>query len=154
MNQIVEGLNYVEVIADDFLICGVGDTTKEAMADHDRNLKAFLNRARERGLKLNPTKIKLRCSSVSFIRHILTDKGIAADPEKTAAIIRMPTPTNVKSLQEFLGMVQYLSKFLPSLSKVTEPLRQLVCKTVHWCWLPIHDQAISKLKKMICDQIF
>lgn len=69
MNQIVEGLKYVEVIADDFLICGVGDTTKDAMADHDRNLKAFLDRARERGLKLNPTKIKLRCSSVPFIGH-------------------------------------------------------------------------------------
>ena len=105
MNQIVEGLSQVEVIADDFLICGVGDTVEEATANHDQNLKVFLSRARERGLKLNPTKIKLRCSSVPFIGHILTDKGVAADPEKTAAIIKIPTPKNVKSLQEFLGMV-------------------------------------------------
>ena len=151
MNQIVEGLSQVEVIADDFLICEEGDTVEEAMANHDQNLKAFLSRARERGLKLNPTKIKLRRFSVPFIGHILTDKGVEADPEKTAAIIKMPTPKNVKSLQEFLGMVQYLSKFLPSLSNVAEPLRQLVCKYVHWCWLSAHDEAISKLKQMICE---
>ena len=74
MNQIIEGLSHVEVIADDFLICGVGDTAEEAMANHDQNLKAFLDRARERGLKLNPTKIKLRCSSVPFIGHVLTER--------------------------------------------------------------------------------
>ena len=151
MNQIVEGLQSVEVIADDFLVCGIGNTTEEALANHDLNLRAFLNRAREKGLKLNPTKVKLRCSSVPFIGHLLTDKGLAPNPEKTAAIVNMPTPTNVRALQEFLGMVQYLSKFLPSLSKVTEPLRQLEHKNTEWCWLETHDKAISKLKQMICE---
>ena len=150
MNQVIEGLEHVEVIADDFLIYGIGNTIEEAVVNHDHNLKAFLKRARERGLKLNPTKIKLRRTSVPFIGHLLTNKGIAADPEKTAAIVNMPTPRNAKSLQEFLGMVQYLSKFLLSLSQVTEPLRQLVCKDVQWCWLPTHDEAVSKLKQMIC----
>ena len=106
VNQIVEGLAGVEVIAYDFLVCGFGDTYDEALANHDVNLQSFLNRARERGLKL-----KLRCSSVTFIGHVLTDKGLMPDPEKTKAIVNMPTPINVKSLQEFLGMAQYLSKF-------------------------------------------
>ena len=141
----------MEVIADDFLIYRVGDTTEEAMTIHDLILQTFLSRACEQRLKLNPTKIKLRHSSVLFIGHILTDKGIAADPEKTAAISKMPTLTNVKALQVFLGMVQYLAKFVPSLSTVTELLRQLECKNTHWCWLPAHDQAISKLKQMLCE---
>jgi len=62
MNQIVEGLAGVEVIADDFLICGFGDTYDEALANHDVNLKSFLNRACRRGLKLNPCKVELKCS--------------------------------------------------------------------------------------------
>ena len=151
MNQLIEGLQGIEVIADDFLVCGSGDTTEEARVNHDFNLRAFLNRARETGLKLNPTKVKLRCTSVPFIGHVLTDKGLAPDPEKTAAIINMPNPTNVKSLQEFLGMVQYLAKFLPSLSEVTEPLRRLERKDALWCWLEAHDTAIAKLKRMICE---
>ena len=95
--------------------------------------------------------MKLRCTSVPFIGHLLTDTGLAPDPENTAAIANMPTPSNIKSLKEFLGMVQYLAKFLPGLSKVTEPLRKLECKGVEWCWLETHDTAIAKLKHMICE---
>ena len=76
---------------------------------------------------------------------------LAPDPSKTAVIAKMPTPTNVKALQEFLGMVQYLAKFLPHLSKITEPLRKLECKKAQWCWLPAHEEAIAKLKQMICE---
>ena len=128
MNQIIEGLVGVEVIADDFIICGFGDKVVEALANNDVNLQSFLNRAREHGLKLNPDKVKLRCSSVSSISHVLTDQDLAPDPDKTVAIAKMPTPTNVKSLQEFLEMVQFLAKFLPQLSTVTESLRRLECK--------------------------
>jgi len=63
-------------VADDFLVCGFGDTYDEALMNHDVNLQGFLNRARERDLKLNPDKVKLRCSSVTFIGHVLTDKGL------------------------------------------------------------------------------
>ena len=41
MTQIVEGLNQVEVIADDFLIHGVVDTTEEAITNHDLVLQTF-----------------------------------------------------------------------------------------------------------------
>ena len=77
MNLIIEGLVAVEVIADDFLICGFGDMVAEALANHDINLRSFLNRAWECGLKLNPDKVKLRCSFVHFISHVLTDQGLA-----------------------------------------------------------------------------
>ena len=59
MHELVEGLTGVEVIADDFLICGFGDTTKAATANHDRNRKAFLLRTRARNLTINSEKLKL-----------------------------------------------------------------------------------------------
>ena len=46
MNQTIEGLVVVEVIADDFLICGFA----EALANHDVNIQSFLDRAREHGI--------------------------------------------------------------------------------------------------------
>ena len=66
MNQFIEGLVGVEVLADDVLICGFGDVVAEASANHDVNLQSFLDRAGERGVKLNPNKVKLRYSSLSF----------------------------------------------------------------------------------------
>lgn len=59
MNELVEGLSGVEVIADDFLICGFGANLKDATVNHDINLQQFLQRAKERGLKLNREKVKL-----------------------------------------------------------------------------------------------
>ena len=47
MHELVERLTGVEIIADDFLVCGFGDTNEAAIANHDQNLKAFLRRARE-----------------------------------------------------------------------------------------------------------
>ena len=93
MNQLVEGL------PDDFLVCGFGETPLEVKADHDDNLRRFLERARERNLKLNPQKVRLRKKSVPFMGHLLTEYGLEANPEKVEAIVKMLTPTNMKFLR-------------------------------------------------------
>ena len=46
-HEVLEGLRGVHVIADDILIIGQGETEEEALQDHDRNLVALLERARE-----------------------------------------------------------------------------------------------------------
>ena len=42
INELVEDLKGIELIANDFVIVGYRDTHEAAVADHDRNLKAFL----------------------------------------------------------------------------------------------------------------
>ena len=59
-NQALEGLEGILDITDDILIYGVGKDLKEATEDHDRHLKALLQRCRERGMALNKDKLKLR----------------------------------------------------------------------------------------------
>ena len=66
MHEIIEGLQGVEVVADDFLVVGRGETSEAANRDHDKNLDAFLQRCMARGVLLNPDKIKLRVSEVPF----------------------------------------------------------------------------------------
>jgi hypothetical protein len=55
----IEGLSGVGVKADDFLVIGLGDSDGEALAKHDTNLTAFLDRARQRNLWLAPETAKL-----------------------------------------------------------------------------------------------
>ena len=149
MREHIEGLAGVEVIADDFVIVGFGNTPAEWQADHDRNVRAFLDRCRERNLKLNKKKARLRQQEVPFIGHILTPEGLKPDPHKVEAIVGMPDPTDVQSLRRFLGMVNYLSKFLPRLSEETEVLRKLTEKDAEWCWLQSHTDAVAHVKEMI-----
>ncbi|XP_023815343.1 uncharacterized protein K02A2.6-like isoform X2 [Oryzias latipes] len=80
--QALENLPGTYVIADDILITGKGDTTEEAEKDHDRNLRLFLERCREKNIKLNVEKLKLRRREVPYIGHLLTADGLRADPEK------------------------------------------------------------------------
>ena len=61
----------------------------------------------------------------------------------------MPDPTDVQSLRRFLGMVNYLSKFLQRLSEETEVLRKLTEKDAEWCWLQSHTDAVAHVKEMI-----
>jgi len=75
MHEIIEGLQGVEVVADDFLVVGRGETSEAANRDHDKILDAFLQRCMARGVRLNPDKIKLRVSEVPFIGHRATSEG-------------------------------------------------------------------------------
>ena len=48
--------------------------------------------------------------------------------------MNMEAPKDIKELKTFLGMVNYTAKFLPKISKVTEPLRLLERKNICWHW--------------------
>ena len=61
----------------------------------------------------------------------------------------MPDPTDVQSLHRFLGVVNYLAKFLPCLSEETEVLRKLTEKDAEWCWLQSHADAVTRVREMI-----
>ena len=81
--------------------------------------------------------------------HLLTPAGLKADPAKVEAILDMPLPTDVKGLKRFLGMVNYLAKFLPLLSDMTELLQRLEDKAADWCWLAQHQKAFTTVKESL-----
>lgn len=148
-HEIVQGLEGVEVICDDLLVYGCGDTTAEAIIDHNRKLEKLLQRLREKNMKLNKSKMRLCQPSVRFFGHLLTSEGVKADPLKIAAIERMPEPKNVKEVQTFLGMITYLAKFLPSLSTIAEPLRELARDDAEFVWDTKQRNCFEKLRLMV-----
>ena len=151
IHELIQGLRGVEVVADDFVVVGFGDTLQAAVKDHDRNLEEFLQRCTARGVKLNSNKVCLRKQEVPFIGHVATDKGLRADPGKVQAITEMPRPIDVAGVQRLLGMAQYLAKFLPHLSDITKPLRELTHKEVEWVWEQPQQRDFSKLLDAITN---
>ena len=106
MHEVIEGLQGVEVIADDFIVVGFGDTEEQAPQDHDKNLHVFLPRCIERNIHLNPAKTRLRLPEVPFIGHVATADGLCVDPKKVRAIAEMSPPKDVTAVQRLLGLVQ------------------------------------------------
>ena len=130
LHEAMDRLDGLLTVHDDMVVYGEGETKEEAMADHDKNLKAFLQRCREQGVKLNKKKLKLRCTEIPYMAHLVTDKGLKPDPDKIQAVSNMPKPDDIKAVRRFCGFVNYLAKFLPHLAEVMEPLRQLTHKDV------------------------
>ena len=65
----LEGLKGVASIADDTLVFGLGETVDEAIKQHDQNLQALLERARQSNLKFNIKKLRLRLPEVKYMGH-------------------------------------------------------------------------------------
>uniref|UniRef100_A0A803JCG3 Gypsy retrotransposon integrase-like protein 1 n=1 Tax=Xenopus tropicalis TaxID=8364 RepID=A0A803JCG3_XENTR len=89
---------------------------------------------------------------VPYMGHLLTAEGLRPDPDKVKAILEMPNPENVQAVQRMLGFVNYLSKFLPHLSDVCEPLRRLTDKDSVWVWQSSHDKSMEQIKKLVTAQ--
>lgn len=121
----------------------IWSTSKE---EHLKRLKEVFRRARECGLKFNKSKCELAKTEMRYLGHILSEDGIQADPSKILAIKNMPRPENKHDLMRFLGMVTYLTKFIPRMSEKTAPLRQLLEKDAAWIWETRHDEAFQLLK--------
>ena len=94
--------------------------------------------------------MKLRCE-VPFLGHLITKDGLKADPAKITAVLEMPTPTDLASVRRFTGFTNYLSKFLPRLSDVCEPLRKLTLPDVEWFWTNLHDSAVQQVKRLVTN---
>ena len=60
-------------------------------------------------------------------------------------------PTNKKQVQSFIGMINYLSKFLARLSEIAEPIRELETGKVPFNWSPEHQSAFIQMKKEIAS---
>ena len=149
LDQNLEGLPGIFIIADDILITGKGATVEEATQDHDANLAKLLARCRDKNITLNYDKFDLRCDEIAFMGHKLTADGLKPDPRKVDAITEMPRPTNVAEVQRFMGMVQYLTKFIPNLSTVSAPIRKLTHKDELFIWTEQQDTAFTKIKELV-----
>ena len=90
-----------------------------------------MKRSRKVGLKLNRSKMKIMTTEVPYIGHILTANGLKPDPSKVQAAEEMPSPADKPALLRFLGMVNYMSKFIPNLAELAQPLRELLQRTWH-----------------------
>ena len=76
--------------------------------------------------------MRYKSQEIKFIGHIVTDKGIKPDSEKVQAVINMKSPCNIKELKTFMGMINYVGKFIPNISKHTKTLRTLEKKDAVW----------------------
>lgn len=143
MNELLQGIANVECAMDDILIHA------ETSEQLEEQTKKVLERFHHAGLTLNKSKCVFQSKEVKFLGHILSEDGLKIDPEKVEAIQKLETPSDKKQLLRLLGMVTYLSKFVPNLSSLTEPMRRLLKSDVEWLWDTDQQEALKTIKNSL-----
>ena len=88
-------------------------------------------------------------NSLTFLGHIISADGVKPDPTKVNAITDMPIPSSKADLRRFLGMINYVAKFVRNLSQITAPLRLLLKNDIQFIIQKPQLDAISELKHLI-----
>ena len=134
-------------ISDDATLHGKGE------GNHDERLHAAMEKTRVSNLCLNYDKLLIKQKSVNFFGNIYSADGVRADPKKVAAITAMRPPECKSEVKSFLGMVNYLQRFIPRLSEHTKLLRGLERKGVHFSWNDDCQIAFEKIKSLVADDM-
>lgn len=120
--------------------------------EHDETLRQICSRARQHNVKFNAEKLQFKQDTVQFLGLIISKNGIQPAPKHIRAILEMPQPTDKPAVMRFLGLVKFLSRFIPNVSQLTANLRELTKKDVDFVWQPVHQGEFDHLKKLIVSE--
>ncbi len=112
MQKVVSGLNseegpdFVGVYIDDILVYS------QTLTEHLDHLRRVLERLRQAGLKLKPSKCHFIRQSVEFLGHVITPQGLKPNPRQVQAVQEFPVPKSVTQARQFLGLTSYYRRFI------------------------------------------
>ena len=133
----------MEVFIDDITI--YGSTFKECLV----NLEAILNRCIEEDLLLNWEKCHFMVHQGIVLSHIISKRGIEVDKAKVELIVKLPSPTIVKRVRQFLSHVGFYRRFTKDFSKLSKLLCELLGKDVKFVWDERCQKSFEQLKQFL-----
>ena len=109
-------------------------------------LRTVLHRCIEKNLVLNWEKCHFMFSQGIVLGHIILEKAIEVDKEKIDLISKLPSPTNIKIVRQFLGHACFYRRFIMDFSKIAKPLYKLLEKDSKFIWDAGCQKSFDDLK--------
>ena len=103
-------------------------------------------------MTLNFEKCKFKETELIYLGHKLAVNGLGPDEKKIKSILEMPKPEDKKDVQRLLGLINYVGKFIPNLSELTAPLRELLVKNKPWQWGKSQNQSFERTKELLISK--
>ncbi|RVW98358.1 Retrovirus-related Pol polyprotein from transposon 17.6 [Vitis vinifera] len=133
----------MEVFMDDITV--YGGSYKECLL----HLEAVLQRCIEKDLVLNWEKCHFMVQQGIVLGHIISKNGIEIDKANVELIVKLPPPTNVKGIRQFLGHAGFYRRFIKDFSKISKPLCELLVKDAKFVWDEKCQKSFEELKQFL-----
>jgi len=95
------GNKFLKVFVDDL------NVHNENWEEHLQHLDAVFFKFREVNLKLNPSKCCFIAKSITFLGHVVSNKGTKPDLSKIDVVLHFPELRTVTNIKSFLGLIGY-----------------------------------------------
>ncbi|RDY01387.1 Retrovirus-related Pol polyprotein from transposon 17.6, partial [Mucuna pruriens] len=135
----------IEVYVDDMVVKSI-ETKK-----HCEALGRVFSILRKHQLRLNPEKCSFGVHAGKFLGFLLTERGIEANPKKCQAVIKMRSPQNVKEVQQLMGRITALSRFISRSAETARPIFGTLKKVENFVWTEECEEAFLRFKAMLAS---
>ena len=147
MDRILTGIPGTFPCADNVKVQG---STEE---HHDIHLLETVEKADQAGLKFNPSKCFIKKQQIEYFGRIITPQGVQLCPKKMKGITALVAPKDKQELQSLLGTVNFMSTFIPNLTKKTHLMRSLLKRDVHFIWTRDMQKELDTIKNDIANAV-
>ena len=95
------------------------------------------------------------CLELDFLSHHIDCNGITPLADKVKAVRDFPLPQSQYKLRQFIGMVNFYSRFVPHCAQLMQPLHELLApskvKSQTLTWNNIAEQALKNVKDALAN---
>ena len=136
-NVVPTTLDHALIYVDDILLFSKDEEF------HAKLLNEFYNVVKSQGIMLSKKKMVIGQSSIDFLGVNISDGRYTLKPHIAASLGEFPDKlTSAKQIQQFLGIVNYMSDFIPKISRYRNCLAQLLKKSPPE-WNSFHIEAVQ-----------
>ncbi|CAA0825818.1 Unknown protein, partial [Striga hermonthica] len=133
----------MEVYVDDMLV------KSEHAFDHIAHLSEVFDILREYSMVLNPKKCTFGVGSGKFLRYMVSQRGIEANPAKIQAILDLAPPTSIKGVQALTGRLAALNRFISKSTDHCKPFFDAIKKKKPFEWTTECQNAFDNIKEVL-----
>ena len=131
---------FVQVYCDDILIFS------KTRDEHLVHVRMVLETLRHHKLYAKASKCQFGRSSVGFLGHVISARGVAVDPRKVAAVAEWATPQSCTDVRRFVGLANYYRRFVLRFSALAAPLTALCSPRARFAWGAAEQRSFDALK--------
>ena len=138
----------IDVYIDDRLV-----KSKER-PDDTQHMQETFELLRMYEMKLYPLKCAFEVSSGNFLSFMVMQRGIEANPIQLRAIIESQTPTSRKGVQQLIGWLEALRRFISHFTDQLKPFFTTLKEAKLTSWNKECDQAFMDIKLYLTEPSF